>query len=153
MAKYHAAGKKVYPGLTDANLDDGFLYNYYQATKALVAGLNASAGAVGAKLQQALPRTLSAPFNISNRGNVKLDANRQSIQDQWPVQIVKGADGNPTVTLAGYVPNVDQSFGGLFTKSSPPPGRTQPACVKKTLPWQGKIREVKNGVVTNTVIK
>ena len=84
---------------------------------------------------------------------MKLDSNRQSIQDQWPVQIVKGADGNPTVTLAGYVPNVDQSFGGLFTKSSPPPGRTQPACVKKTLPWQGKIREVKNGVVTSTVIK
>ena len=153
IAQYHAAGKKVYPALTDANLDDGFLYNYYQATKALVAGLNASAGAVGAKLQQALPRTLSAPFNISNRGNVKLDSNRQSIQDQWPVQIVKGADGNPTVTLAGYVPNVDQSFGGLFKKTSPPPGRTQPACVKKTLPWQGKIREVKNGVVTNTVIK
>jgi branched-chain amino acid transport system substrate-binding protein len=149
---YHAFAKKTYPGFTDANFDDGFLYNYYQATKALVAGLNASAGATGAKLQQALPTTLSAPFNISNRGNVKLDSNRQAIQDQWPVQIVQGANG-PTVTLTGYVPNVDQSFGGLFKKSSPPPGRTQPPCVKKKLPWQGKIRAVKNGVVTNSVIK
>ena len=151
--QYHAFGKKVYPSFTNATLDDGFLYNYYQGTKALIAGLNASAGAVGAKLQRAMPRTLSAPFNISNRGNVKLDANRQAIQDQWPVQIVKGADGNPTVTLTGYVPNVDQSFGGLFKKTSPAPGRTQPPCVKKSLPWQGKIREVKNGVVTKTVIK
>jgi branched-chain amino acid transport system substrate-binding protein len=151
--QYHAAAKKVYPSFTDAALDDGFLYNYYQATKALVTGLNASAGAVGGKLQQALPKTLSAPFNISNRGNVTLDANRQAVQDQWPVQIVEGADGNPTVTLAGYVPNVGQSFGGLFKKSSPPPGRTQPPCVKKAVPWQGKIREVRNGVVTTSVIK
>ena len=93
MNSYHAFAKKTYPGFTNANFDDGFLYNYYQATKALVAGLNASAGATGAKLQQALPKTLSAPFNISNRGNVKLDANRQAIQDQWPVQIVQGANG------------------------------------------------------------
>jgi hypothetical protein len=126
---------------------------YVFATKALVEGLNKSGGATGARLQSALPRTLSAPFNISNGGNVKLDANRQAIQDQWPVQIVRGANGDPAVTLTGYVPNVDQSFGGLFKKTSPPPGRTQPPCVKKTLPWQGKIREVKNGRVTNTVIK
>ena len=51
------------------------------------------------------------------------------------------------------MPNVDQSFGGLFKKSSPAPGRTQPPCVKKKLPWQGKIKAVKNGVVTNSVIK
>jgi branched-chain amino acid transport system substrate-binding protein len=150
--QYHAFAKKTYPSLTNANFDDGFLYNYYQGTKALVAGLNQSGGAVGARLQSALPKTLSAPFNISNGGNVKLDSNRQAIQDQWPVQIVQGSNG-PTVTLTGYVPNVDQSFGGLFKKTSPAPGRTQPPCVKKTLPWQGKIREVKNGVVTNAVIK
>ncbi len=37
---------------------------------------------------------------------------------------------------------------GLFKKSSPPPGRTQPPCVKKSTPWQGKIKVVKNGVIT-----
>ena len=92
-------------------------------------------------------------MELSDNGKVRLDANRQAIQDQWPVQIIKGPDGGPAVTLTGYVPNVNQSFGGLFKKTSPPPGRTQPPCVKKKLPWQGKIREVKNGVVTKTVIK
>ena len=48
------------------------------------------------------------------------------------------------------MPNVDQTFGGLFKPSSPAPGRSQPACVKKKLPWQGKIREITNGVITNT---
>ena len=83
-------------------------------------------------------------------GVVALDSRRQAIQDQYPLQVIKNADGTVGTKVVGYVPNVDQSFGGLFTPSSPPPGRSQPACVKKTLPWQGKIREVRNGVVTNT---
>ena len=114
----------------------------------MVRGPEQVGGAVGAKLQAALPRSIFAPFELSDNGMVKLDSNRQAIQDQWPVQIVKKPDG-PNVQLIGYVPNVDQTFGGLFTKKSPPPGRTQPPCVKKNLPWQGKIQEVKDGVVTN----
>jgi branched-chain amino acid transport system substrate-binding protein len=146
--QYHAIVNKWYPGQP---ADDGFFYNYYQATRGLIAGLNKSRGAVGARLQASLPRSISAPFELS--GTVKLDANRQAIQDQWPVRIVKNPQGNPAVELTGYVPNVNQTFGGLFTSKSPAPSRTQPKCVKKKLPWQGKIREVKNGVVTKTVIK
>ncbi|HET7702891.1 MAG TPA: ABC transporter substrate-binding protein [Candidatus Limnocylindrales bacterium] len=150
LNQYHAFVAKTYPKMP---ADDGFFYNYYQGTRALIEGLKKSGGAVGARLQAALPRSIFAPMELSDGGRVKLDANRQAIQDQWPVQIVRGPDGGPAVTLTGYVPNVNQTFGGLFTKSSPPPGRTQPPCVKKKLPWQGKIREVKNGVVTKTVIK
>jgi branched-chain amino acid transport system substrate-binding protein len=150
LNQYRAFVAKTYPGLP---ADDGFFYNYYQGTRALVEGLNKSKGAVGAKLQAAMPRSIFAPMELSDNGIVKLDANRQAIQDQWPVQIVRGPDGGPAVQLTGYVPNVNQSFGRLFKRTSPPPGRTQPPCVKKKLPWQGKIREVKNGRVTNTVIK
>ena len=57
------------------------------------------------------------------------------------------------MTLAGYVPNVDQTFGGYFGPSKKAPSRTVPACTKRKLPWQGKIRVVKNGVITNQVIK
>jgi len=146
--QYHAIVNKWYPGQP---ADDGFFYNYYQATRALITGLNKSGGAVGARLQASLPRSITAPFERS--GAVKLDANRQAIQDQWPVRIVRNPQGNPAVELTGYVPNVNQTFGGLFTSKSPAPGRTQPKCVKKKLPWQGKIREVRNGVVTKTVIK
>ena len=51
------------------------------------------------------------------------------------------------------MPGVDQTFGGLFKPSSPPPGRTQPPCKKVKTPWQGKVRVVKNGVITTQVIK
>ncbi len=97
--------------------------------------------------------TLRSGYEVSDKGVVKLDSNRQAIQDQYPLQVVKNADGSIGTAVVGYVPNVDQSFGGLFKKTSPAPGRTQPPCVKKSLPWQGKIKVVKNGVITPAVIK
>jgi len=141
--------KRWYPELPGS---DGFLYNYYNAAWALVQGLTVSKGQTGKALQAAMPKTLKSGYEVSDKGVLKLDANRQAIQDQYPLQLVKGAGGIAPVVV-GYVPNVNQSFGGLFTKSSPAPGRTQPKCVKKSLPWQGKIKVVKNGVITPVVIK
>jgi branched-chain amino acid transport system substrate-binding protein len=149
---YEAVVAKWYPGLNGGNYADGFVYNYYNAAWAFVRGLKAAGGDL-TKLSASMPKTNRSGYEVSDGGLVKLDANRQAIQDQYPLQIVKGADGNPTLTLAGYVPNVDQSFGGLFKKTSPPPGRTQPACKKLKLPWQGKIQVVTNGVITKQYVK
>jgi branched-chain amino acid transport system substrate-binding protein len=150
---YESSVARVYPGLNGGNYADGFVYNYYNAAWALVQGLNRSQGALGAKLRAALPRKIKPGYQVSNRGVLRLDGNRQAIQDQWPLQIVKGANGKPNLAVVGFVPNVTQSFGGLFKKSSPPPGRSQPPCRKVKTPWQGKIKAVKNGVITNQVIK
>jgi branched-chain amino acid transport system substrate-binding protein len=139
-----------YPKLPVA---DGFVYNYYNAAWALVIGLNKSAGQTGAALQRALPRTLKSGYEVSDGGNVRLDVRRQAIQDQYQLRLVRNADGTIGPQVVAYVPNVDQSFGGLFKPSSPPPGRAQPACVKKKTPWQGKLRTIRNGVITKQVIK
>src|SRR3954447_13861342 len=125
--------------------DDGFTVNYYNAAHALILGLTKSKGATGAALQRALPRSLDEPFQISNGGKTPLDSRRQAIQDQYQLQLVKNADGSVGPTVVAYVPGVDQSFGGLFKPSSPPPGRTQPPCKKLHTPWQGKIKIVTNG--------
>jgi branched-chain amino acid transport system substrate-binding protein len=142
--------KRLYPTMP---ADDGFFYNYYMAAKALVEGLQKSKGALGARLQAAMPRSTVGPFQISNGGKVKLDSRRQAIQDQYQLQLVKNKDGSVSPVVVAYVPSVDQSFGGLFKPSSPPPGRTQPACKKLKTPWQGKMKVVKNGKVTNTTLK
>ena len=147
---YRKFMNSTYPKLP---ADDGFVYNYYMSAKALVQGLQKSGGAVGVRLQAALPRSIDAPFQISNGGKVKLDSRRQAIQDQYQLQLVRNADGSVGPTVIAYVPAVDQSFGGLFKPSSPPPGRSQPACKKLKTPWQGKLKEVKNGVITNKIIK
>jgi branched-chain amino acid transport system substrate-binding protein len=150
MDAYRAYMNKLYPKLP---ADDGFVYNYWQGAHALVVGLQKSNGAVGAALQKALPRTLDEPFQVSNGGLVKLDSRNQAIQDQYQLQLVPQKGGGVGPTVVAYVPNVDQSFGGLFKPTSPPPGRTQPPCKKVHTPWQGKIRVMKNGKVTNEVIK
>jgi branched-chain amino acid transport system substrate-binding protein len=149
---YEAVVAKVYPGLNGGNYADGFVYNYYNAAWAFTQGLKKAGGDLS-KLQASLPRSIKPGYQVSSGGVVKLDSNRQAIQDQWPLQIIKGPDGKLTTSVVGFVPNVDQSFGGLFKKTSPPPGRSQPPCVKKVTPWQGKIKAVKNGAVTSQVIK
>jgi branched-chain amino acid transport system substrate-binding protein len=147
---YRAYAKKIYPTSTP---DDGFFYNYYMAAKALTLGLARSGGAVGAKLQAALPRSIQGPFQISNGGNIKLDSRRQAVQDQYQLQLVQNSDGSVSPQVIAYVPAVDQTFGGLFKPSSPPPGRTQPPCKKLVTPWQGKIKVVSGGKVTNETLK
>ena len=148
---YESAVAKVYPGLNGGNYADGFVYNYYNAAWALIRGLQAAGGDLG-KLKTSMPKTNNSGYEISDGGKVRLDVNRQAIQDQYPLQIQKGPKGL-TTAVVGFVPNVGQSFGGLFKTTSQPPGRSQPACMKLKLPWQGKIKVVKNGKVTNATIK
>ncbi len=107
---------------------------------------------MGAALQKAMPRLIDDPYQLATGGKVRLDSRRQAVQDQYPMQItVQG--GKPGVKMAGYVPAVDQTFGGTFGPNKPAPGRNFPSCVKKKLPWQGKIQVVRNGRVTNQFIK
>ena len=146
--RYEATVAKWYPKQGPAAVS-GFVYNYFNAAWALVQGLQKSAGVVGAKLQAAMPRTLASGYQTSNNGRIKLDSRRQAIQDQYQMQL--GAKGAPTVV--GFVPNVDQTFSGVFGPNKPAPGRAFPPCVERKLSWQGKIRVVNNGVITNQVIK
>lgn len=148
--RYESSVLRSYPKLPAT---DAFVYNYYNAAWALVLGLQKSGGAVGAKLQAAMPRALSPGYEVSDGGILRLDSRRQAIQDQYQLQLFKNADGSVSPQAVAYVPNVDQSFGGLFKPSSPPPGRSQPACKKLKTPWQGQVKVVKNGVITKQVIK
>src|SRR5262245_33861325 len=53
MDAYRKFALALYP---KQNVDDGFFYNYYMATWALIQGLQKSNGATGTALQAALPR-------------------------------------------------------------------------------------------------
>ncbi len=112
-ATYVRQAGKWFPERSRVDVNDGFFYNYWNAAWAMVQGLNKSNGAVGAALQRALPRTLKPAFQVANNGVLRLDSRRQAIQDQYPLQIVRKG-GKPAAQVAGYVPNVDQTFGGLF---------------------------------------
>ena len=123
-----------------------FTYGYYLDMVGLIKGLEAVDGDVSdqSKLQEALAGvTLSgdeAPW-----GDVKLDDNRQAISDVYVKKIVKDAngDGVPDVQSFRKVPQVDQTFNGVFTADTPPPDRTNPKCEKgEAPPWVGNSEKV-----------
>jgi branched-chain amino acid transport system substrate-binding protein len=123
-----------------------FTYGYYTGMTALIKGLEAVKGDVSdqKKLQDELAKTTlsgdEAPW-----GDVKLDENHQAISDIYVKKIVKDAngDGVPDVQTFRKVPQVDQTFNGFFTPSTPPPDRTNPKCEKgKAPPWVGNSEKV-----------
>jgi branched-chain amino acid transport system substrate-binding protein len=117
--------------------------DYHRAARAVVEGLKRSQGRAGAALHAAMPRALADPY-----GRVRLDSRRQAVQDQWVLQVTAGG-----TRLVAQVPAVDQAFGGIFGPKKLAPGRAFPPCVKRKLPWQGKLRVVRNGKVTNERIR
>jgi branched-chain amino acid transport system substrate-binding protein len=123
-----------------------FTYGYYLDMVALIKGLEAVNGDVSdqKKLQDELAKvTLSgdeAPW-----GDVKLDENHQAISDIFVKKIVKDAngDGVPDVQTFRKVPQVDQTFNGFFSPSTPAPDRTNPKCEKgEAPPWVGNSEKV-----------
>jgi branched-chain amino acid transport system substrate-binding protein len=127
---YIAGISKVYP---KAPADSLFTVLYYNGMQAIIQGLQKTHGATGAALRGVLTQlTPSFP-----NGRVRLDANRNSIQPAFVVQIVKtgGKLGFKTIKA---IPNVDQTFGGLFSPKSPAPSRTAPGCKKGTPPAWAK---------------
>jgi branched-chain amino acid transport system substrate-binding protein len=114
-----------------------FTYGYFINTWGLIKGLQAVNGDISGgekKLQAALKSVvLNGPY-----GTVKLGPHNQAAITAFFQQLyLKG--GKLAIKTVGEVPNVDQSFGGSYSTSTPAPGRTFPPCVKKKLPWQGKI--------------
>jgi branched-chain amino acid transport system substrate-binding protein len=123
-----------------------FTYGYYTGMTALIKGLEAVNGDIAdqAPLQEALAgMTLTgeeAPW-----GDVKLDENHQAISDVYLKKIVKDAngDGMPDVQTIARIPDVDQTFSGVFTAETPPPDRENPKCEKgEAPPWVGNREEV-----------
>jgi branched-chain amino acid transport system substrate-binding protein len=113
-----------------------FTYGYYINTWGLLEGLKAVGGDISGG-QKALQKAIGKVALKSPYGPVSLDANRQAILNVFYQQLYL-KDGKLAVKTVGEVPGVTQTFGGTFSTSTPPPGRTNPPCTKRSLPWIGK---------------
>jgi branched-chain amino acid transport system substrate-binding protein len=144
-AAYIAALGKAYPNIpTEGSLaktaSSVFTINYYNAMWALSKAMDQVHGDLTngqAALHAALAKTTltDAPY-----GPISLDENRQAIASNFVGVITPPAAGQkaPGFKTILEVPNVNQTFGGTFTPTTPSPGRSAPACQKRSLPWQGK---------------
>ena len=66
---------------------------------------------------------------------LRLDRNQHVVRAELPHPVREGRRTAPSSRLTvGLVPKVDDSFGGYFTRSSPPDSETQPVCRKGHVP-------------------
>jgi branched-chain amino acid transport system substrate-binding protein len=70
----------------------------------------------------------------SPAGTIRLDANRQAIGPIFLVRVEKEKSGELVPRTIRVVPNVEETFNGYFTATSPPDSRTQPVCRKGNPP-------------------
>ena len=70
----------------------------------------------------------------SEHGPIHLDKNRNAVADNFLVQVTSGG-GFKTLR---DIKNVDQTFGGHFSATTPAPGRESPNCVHGNAPSWAK---------------
>jgi branched-chain amino acid transport system substrate-binding protein len=137
-----------YPPLAGKASDhgaDGFTFNYYANTWALMKALNQVKGSLagGQKALQGAIRKTKLP--TAAYGPLFLGKNNQALQQQYSYRMDVTAPGAlKVVTVQKVKQFVDETFGGTVLK---PPSRTYPTCAHKPLPWTGKGVPVVNGVV------
>jgi branched-chain amino acid transport system substrate-binding protein len=123
-----------------------FVYTYFANAEALIKALKSVGGDISGgqkKLQSALAKTV---LTDTAYGRITLDQNRNAITDAYIQQLyTKG--GKLAVKTSYQVPNTTQSFGGIFTRNTPSPGRSFPTCTKRTPPrWVNNLVPIKNGI-------
>jgi branched-chain amino acid transport system substrate-binding protein len=124
---YRAAFLKAFPKLK--GLEASLFTEGYQVEMEAVARALTSAGGDMSKFRAALKTQAFVGPNGSN----KLDANRNGIAPNYVSQVKGG-----TLHTIYTIPNVDQTFGGFFSAKTKSPGRSSPACVKRSPPkWVG----------------
>jgi branched-chain amino acid transport system substrate-binding protein len=129
-AAYASSFKKAFPAISPAVAVNPTTVPYRDGVEALLEAFARSGAATGRPLLAALTRLeLGSPT-----GNIHLDKSRQAVGPNYLGRVATDAKGEPTIRTVRVVPNVEQTFGGYFKPTDPPPGRTAPACVKRTPP-------------------
>jgi branched-chain amino acid transport system substrate-binding protein len=124
----------------------GFAYGYYSGALALVQALESTDGDLSND-HEALRASLSANTVDAPYGPLTLDDNRQAIIDTFVAQLVVDEESGEVVQKSVYVvPGVDQTFGGTYSSETDPPERDNTPCEQKSLPWQGNMIPVVDGV-------
>ena len=118
-----------------------FTFGYFADTWGLIKGLQAVKGNLGGG-QKPLQAAIAKVVLPTGYGTISLDKNRAGIIPVYYQQLYQ-KDGKLATKTVGYIPRVDQTFGGTFSPITPAPGRTSPKCVKRSLPWIGKTQHPK----------
>jgi branched-chain amino acid transport system substrate-binding protein len=121
---YLAAFTKAFPRIPAAAALGPIAVPYRDGVEAALQALEHVDGATGASFMSAL-----AHLELDSlTGRIHLDRNRQAVGPNYLSKVGTDANGKPAIKALRVVPNVEQTFGGYFKPSDPPPSRTSPAC-------------------------
>jgi branched-chain amino acid transport system substrate-binding protein len=72
----------------------------------------------------------------SPSGRIRLDSHRQAVGPSYLSRIELDKHGQPVVRTLRVVPDVEQTFGGYFSRDTAPPSSVAPACKReRPPPW------------------
>jgi branched-chain amino acid transport system substrate-binding protein len=135
---YARGFREFFPGLAPqpaAPADDPIAIPYYDAMEAVLEALERAHGDLSHG-ERNLRAALSSVVLDSPNGRIRLDADRQAIAPAYLSRVELDRHGKPVVRTLRVVPNVEQTFGGLFNGHTPPPSSAAPACRRaQPPPW------------------
>jgi branched-chain amino acid transport system substrate-binding protein len=121
---YASSFEKAFPAIPAAVAVGSTTIPYRDGVEALLEAFARSGGVTGPPLLAALTQLeLRSPT-----GRIQLDRNRQAVGPNYLGRVATDSKGKPTIRTVRVVPNVEQTFGGYFKPSDPPPTRHSPAC-------------------------
>jgi branched-chain amino acid transport system substrate-binding protein len=131
---YAALSNQYFPDEAPSSI---FYIAWYDGMKVLINALKQVNGDLSNN-QQALKDNLAKTQYDSPGGKITLDQNRAAVAANYVTQVVKGTDGSFTQKTVWTLPPLDQTFGGVFSGSTPQPSRDFPTCEKRDPPpWVG----------------
>jgi branched-chain amino acid transport system substrate-binding protein len=109
--------------------EDSFLLDttYFNQTEALLEALDQVHGDTSHG-QRGLQRALARLRLETPRGSITLDTRHQAGSETYLGRLARNARGNLFIKQIRTVHNVEATFNGYFSPTTPPPSATQPTC-------------------------
>ena len=126
---YLATLRRAFPEIANDYLGFAFDYAYYDAMTATLQALDRVHGDLSGGEKRFMAALAHVELDAPN-GRTTLDASHRAIAPNTLYETLTAS----TSRVLRTIPAVDASFGGYFKPSDPPPGKTTPACVKRTPP-------------------
>ena len=126
---YLATLRKAFPEIAKDYLGFAYDYAYYDAMTATLQALDRVHGDLSDGEKRFMAALAHVELDAPN-GRTTLDASHRAIAPNTLFETLTAS----TSRVLRTIPAVDASFGGYFKPIDPPPGKTTPACVKRTPP-------------------
>jgi branched-chain amino acid transport system substrate-binding protein len=120
--RYTADFKRAFPKLQASNSVD-----YFDSMEPLLEALAQVHGDLSHGERTLMAALARLRFD-SPEGRYRVDSRHQAVTPIYLGQMQRGANGNLGVRQIRVAPNVEQTFGGYFSGTTPAPSRTQPTC-------------------------